>query len=82
MTLIDRVIKFILYVLALPIAAIMFAYAGVLLLFAGDEAAGARTKAKNIFTNAVIGLALVAGAFLIIKSILTILGYDGSWLGF
>ena len=82
MTLIHNVINFILIYMALPIAAIMFVYAGFLLVTAGSEAAGARTKAKSIFTNALIGLVLAAGCWLIIRTILSILGYDGAWIGF
>ncbi|MFA5791494.1 MAG: hypothetical protein WC884_00440 [Candidatus Paceibacterota bacterium] len=82
MTLINTVIHFILFYLAIPIAAIMFIYAGFLLITAGGEAAGARTKAKSIFTNALIGLILAAAAWLIIKLILSILGYEGAWIGF
>jgi hypothetical protein len=82
MNLVNKVISFILYGMAVPIAAIMFAYAGFLLVTAGGEAAGARTKAKSIFTNAVIGLLLAVAAFLIVRTILSILGYSGSWLGF
>ncbi|OGI71126.1 hypothetical protein A3C60_00675 [Candidatus Nomurabacteria bacterium RIFCSPHIGHO2_02_FULL_37_45] len=82
LALIDKVIKFILFDMAIPIAAIMFVYAGFLLVTAGGEAAGARTKAKTIFTNAIIGLALAAAAWLIIRTILSILGYDGTWIGF
>ena len=41
-----------------------------------------KTEAKNIFTNAVIGLVIAVAAFLIIRTILSILGYDGSWIGF
>lgn len=82
MGLINNIIKFILFDLAVPIAAIMFAYAGFLLVTAGGEAAGARTKAKSIFTNAVIGLVLAAAAWLIIRTILLILGYEGDWIGF
>jgi len=78
--LVNNVIKFILFDLAIPIAAIMFAYAGILLVTAGGGEA--KTKAKGIFTNAVIGLALSAGAWLIIRTILSILGFDGAWIGF
>jgi len=80
--LISDVVKFILFNLAVPIAAIMFFYAGFLMVTAGGESAGARTKAKNIFTNTIIGLALAAGAWIIIHTILSILGYNGSWIGF
>jgi len=82
MALVNKVVKFILFGLAVPIAAIMFTYAGFLLITAGGEAAGARTKAKGIFKNALIGLVLAAAAWLIVNTILSILGYEGSWIGF
>ncbi len=81
MTLINNIINFILFRLAVPIAAIMCAYAGILMLTAGGESAGNRTKAKGVFTNALLGLVIAAGAWLIVKTLLTILGYDGSWIG-
>jgi hypothetical protein len=84
MTLVNNIINFILYYMAIPIAAIMFAYAGFLLVTAGGEAAGARTKAKSIFTNAVIGLILAVACWLIVKLILSTLAPAGSfsWIGF
>lgn len=81
MDLIYKVIKFILFKLAVPIAAIMFAYAGFLMVTAGGEAASSRTKAKNIFMNTLFGLIIAAGAWLIISTILFILGYEGAWIG-
>ena len=82
MSLVNNIINFILYFMAIPIAAIMFAYAGFLMVTAGGEAAGARTKAKGIFTNAVIGLVIAAACWLIIKLILSVTGYNGAWIGF
>jgi hypothetical protein len=82
MALINTVVKFILFDMAIPIAAIMFAYAGFLMVTAGGEAAGARTKAKSIFTNAIFGLVLAVAAWLIVNTILSILGYTGDWIGF
>ena len=71
--LINNVLKFIFTKLAVPIAAIMFVYAGFLLVTAqGGEAKG---KAKTIFTNTVLGLVLAAGAYLIVKLVLVTLGY-------
>lgn len=78
---IDKVIKFILFDLAIPIAAIMFAYAGFKMVFSGGSSEG-MTTAKSIFFNTVVGLLLAAGAFLIIETILAIFGFEGSWLGF
>jgi hypothetical protein len=81
--LINNVIEFILFKMAIPIAAIMFAYAGFLMVTAGGEAAHARQEAKEIAMNTVIGLIFAAAAFLIVKTILSILGYtDASWIGF
>ena len=81
LTLINTVIHFILFNLAVPIAAIMFFYAGFKMVISGGNPES-KTKAKEIFTNAVIGLAIAAGAWLIIRTILLILGYKGDWIGF
>ena len=80
-TLINNVIKFIFVYLAIPIAAIMFAYAGVTLVTSGGSTE-ARSKAKTIFTNTAIGLIFIAASWLIINIILTTLGYNGEWFGF
>ena len=82
MNLVNTVIRFILFDMAVPIAAIMFAYAGFLLISAGGEAASARTKAKSIFTNTLIGFCLALACWLIVRTILSILGYEGAWIGF
>jgi hypothetical protein len=58
----------------------MFAYAGLLLVLSGG-ASEKRTKAKNVFTNVAIGLVLAAAAWLIIHTVLSIVGFDGSWIG-
>jgi amino acid transporter len=80
MNLINNVIGFVLFYLAIPLSAIMFAYAGFTMVTSGG--AEGKTKAKNIFTSTVIGLLCSAGAYLIIKTILHILGFGGDWLGF
>lgn len=81
MILINKVINFIIFSLALPIAAIMFAYAGFKLVTSGGDT-GARQTAKTIFTNTLIGLVFVVAAWLIINTVLSILGYNGGWIGF
>ena len=80
MKLIDNVIQFILFKLALPVAALMFFYAGFKLVTSGGSTE-ARGKAKSIFTSTVFGLVIAVGAWIIVKTILTILGYDGAWIG-
>lgn len=81
MDFINNLIHFVLFFLALPIAAIMVAYAGFLLVTAGEESGHARQKAKNIFTHAVVGLVIAIASWLIIRSVLSIVGYDGAWIG-
>jgi len=78
MDMINTVINFILVYLAVPIAAIMFAYAGFLLVFSGGESSK-RTKAKDIFINVALGLVFVAAAWLIVHTVLSIVGYDQTW---
>ena len=78
MELINNVVKFILFSLVVPFAAIMFAYAGFELLTSGGETSK-REKAKKIFLNVAIGLVVAAAAFLIIQTVLSIVGYDKSW---
>ena len=75
---INKIINFILTRLAVPIAAIMFAYAGFLLVTSGGESSK-RTKAKSIFINVAIGLIFIAACWIIIHTVLSILGYDQSW---
>jgi hypothetical protein len=80
MTLVNTVINFLLFYMAIPIAAIMFAYAGFELVSSGGSTEK-RGIAKKVFTSAVIGLILAVAAWLIVSTVLSILGYDGSWIG-
>lgn len=74
--LISNVINFLLFDLAVPIAAIVFAYAGFLMLFSGGNP-GARSRAKSMFGDVALGLVIALAAWLIITTILNILGYTG-----
>jgi hypothetical protein len=81
MTLINNFISFILFKLAVPIAAIAFAYAGFMLITSGGSTEKKGT-AKKIFTNVALGLIFAVAAWLIVNTVLSILGYEGSWIGF
>jgi len=82
MTLVNTVINFVLFTLALPIAAIMFAVAGIMLLTSGGDPSK-KTKAKDLFLGVVIGLVVAAAAWLIVHIILSILGYtNAGFFGF
>lgn len=83
MTLVNNVVKFILFDMVVPIAAIMFAYAGILLIFSGGDT-GKRSKAKSIFINVAIGFIIAVAAWLIVEFVLNLLGYNQAfdWFGF
>jgi len=81
MTLINNIISFILITLATPIFALIIIYAGWLYLSSGGSSENV-SKAKHIFKNALIGYVIALAAWLIVKSILTALGFTGdSFLG-
>jgi Type IV secretion system pilin len=79
--LVNNVITFILEYMVIPIAAIMFVYAGFELVTSGGSTEK-RGIAKKVFTNTVIGLILAVAATLIVKMILSISGYTGPSLLF
>ncbi|MEK7088602.1 MAG: pilin [Patescibacteria group bacterium] len=78
LTLINTIVDFIIIYLVVPLAAIMFAYAGFELITSGGETSK-REKAKKIFTNVALGIVIILTAFLIVQTILSIVGYDKSW---
>ncbi len=73
-TLIQNIIEYI-FILVLPIVAIVFAYVGYLYLTSGGNTAK-HTQAKEAMTNLGIGILIILAAWLIIKSVLTTLGVD------
>jgi len=79
MIMINRIINFILLDIATPIAAIVFVYAGILLIFSGGDS-GKITKAKAMIKNLIIGFVIVLAAWLIVNTILSTLGFQGSFL--
>lgn len=78
MELINNVIKFLLFTIATPLAALIFVYAGFKLLTSGGSAES-MTTAKKILKNLIIGYVIALSAWLVINTILTseFLGYDG-----
>ncbi len=83
--LVDTLTGFLFKTLVIPLAAVMFAYAGVVLVISGGSS-DKRGKAKKIFFNVALGLVIAAGAFVIVQAILEVLGVDRSggwnWFGF
>ena len=71
---VDKVVKYILWV-SVYIAAIMFIYAGFIMITAGGESSEAVTKAKKIATGVVLGMFFIGACYIIVKLVLTTLGY-------
>jgi len=73
---IDRIIKFLLYIIVLPLAAILFAWAGIKLIIAKAKSKESEfSKAKELFTGVILGLVFALSAWIIVKFVLVILGY-------
>ncbi len=67
-TLIKNIVNFLIFKLAVPLAAISFAIAGVMILTAGGNESQV-TRAKEIFWDVLIGLVVALAAWLIVSAI-------------
>ena len=72
---VNAVIRFILEYAVAPIAVIVFTYGGFLYLTSGGNASQ-RSRANKMFLNLGRGLFFCLAAWVIVKIILTTLGYD------
>ncbi len=73
--LIQKVINFLLVTVAIPLATVLFSYAGLLYLSATGDT-GKISQAHGIFLNVIFGLALALAAWLIVNTIATALLKD------
>ncbi|MAQ77073.1 hypothetical protein CL684_00905 [Candidatus Campbellbacteria bacterium] len=64
-------------ILILPIAVIVLAYTGFLFLTSGGNSRK-RDLAKKAMTSLIIGIAVVLGAWLLVRTVVATLGYDTS----
>jgi len=71
-TLIQNVINFLTFSVAVPLAAIVFAWAGIIMLSAGGDP-GKITDAKKIFGFVLIGFLITLSAWLIVSTLLGVL---------
>lgn len=75
MQMLNGLISWLLFTLAMPLAALMFAYAGFLYLTSSVNPEQ-REKAKKLISNIIWGLVIALAAWLIVHTILTSLGVD------
>ena len=78
---VNYVINFVFKYMVVPVAAILFAYAGFEMVTSGGSPEQ-KGKAVSVFKNVAIGLVIAAASWLIVSLILSILGFQGSWIGF
>ena len=76
MTIINKVITFLLITLATPLFALILVYVGWLYLSDMGSSEN-KTKAKKILKNALIGYVIALAAWLIVKTILSSVGFNG-----
>ena len=78
-SLVQRIINFLLFVLAVPLAAIAFTYAGWLYLSSAGGNEGNVNKAHEVFKNVVIGLCIALAAWLIVHAVISGLGVSTTY---
>ncbi|MBP9710876.1 MAG: hypothetical protein KBD50_01275 [Candidatus Pacebacteria bacterium] len=69
--LMQNIINFLLVGIVVPLAAVMFAYAGVL-YFTGGSNPGRITRAHKIFKNVLIGFLIAISGWLVVNTIMTV----------
>ena len=74
--LINKVIDFLLITMATPLFVLIIIYAGWLYLSSAGSSENT-TKAKKILKNSIIGYVIALAAWLVVKTILSTLGYHG-----
>jgi hypothetical protein len=79
-TLMQKIINFLLLGFAVPLAAAMFAYAGILYTTAGSNTTKV-TKAHKIFKNVLIGFLIAISGWLVIQTILSVVFDNSFWIG-
>lgn len=75
MSLINSIVRFVFFI-SVPIAALLFAYAGFLFMTAGPNASQA-DKAKSIFTSVAVGFTIILSAYLIVYTVTNAIIEDG-----
>jgi hypothetical protein len=77
---VNKVLRFLIFVIGVPIITLSFAYAGFLMVTSGGNPSK-KDEAKSIIGNAVVGLIILLAAWLIVRTVLVIFGYTGPLLG-
>lgn len=76
---VNKIIRFLIFVIGVPIVVLSFAYAGFVLVTSGGNPSK-KEEAKGIIGKAVTGLIILLAAWLIVKTVLLVFGYSGPLL--
>jgi len=71
-----NIFNFIVLQISVPLAGLLIVIGGVVLVFSGGNP-GLASLAKRILWGAIIGILLIWGSYLIIKTVLSVIGYIG-----
>lgn len=77
---INNVVNFLIFIVGFPIAAIIFAWAGITMITSGGNTSK-RDKAKEMAFDVIVGLILALLSWVIIWTILKVFGYSGPLIG-
>lgn len=77
---VNKVLRFLIFVIGVPIVTLSFAYAGFVMVTSGGNPSK-KDEAKSMIGNAVVGLIVLLGAWLVVRTVLVIFGYTGPLLG-
>lgn len=78
--LVNKVLRFLIFVIGVPIVTLSFVYAGFLMVTSGGNPSK-KDEAKSIIGNATLGLIVLLAAWLIVRTVLLVFGYSGPLLG-
>lgn len=78
--LVNRSVNFVIFIIGIPLVALSFIYAGFLMATSGGSS-GKKDQAKAAISGAVTGLVILLAAWLIVRTVLLVFGYQGPLLG-
>lgn len=76
-----RIYKFMVYIIALPLAGILIVIGGILMIISGGNP-GRFEQGRNMVKITIIALCIILGSWLIINSVFMAIGYTGNWSSF
>jgi hypothetical protein len=77
--LVNRGVNFVIFIIGVPLVALSFVYAGFLMATSGGSS-GKKDQAKAAISGAVTGFVILLVAWLLVRTVLLVFGYEGPLL--